>query len=61
MQDFMKHFKREQDGVWSCITTASIGSVTIPSGARIKVGTTFDGVDVGQLLEQEYARKVEDP
>jgi hypothetical protein len=61
MRDFMKHFKREQDGVWSCITTASIGSVTIPSGARIKVGTTFDGVDVGQLLEQEYAKKIAPP
>jgi hypothetical protein len=49
MQDFMKHFKREQTGSG------------IPSGARIKVGTPFEGVDVGQLLEQEYARKFGDP
>ena len=55
MKDHLKHFKRELPGLWTCLTTVSIGGVTIPSGARCIAGVPYDGVDVGALLEQEYA------
>ena len=57
MKDSIKHFKRELPGVWTCLTNATIAGVTIPSGARIVAGTPIDGVDVGQLLEAQYAKE----
>jgi hypothetical protein len=33
-KDHLKHFKRELPGLWTCLSTVSIGGVTIPSGAR---------------------------
>jgi len=57
MKDFIKHFKRERAGVWTCLTTTTITGVAIPSGARILAGTPIDGVDVGQLLETHYAQE----
>ena len=57
MKDSIKHFKRELPGVWTCLTTATIAGVTSPSGARIVAGTPIDGVDVGQLLEAQYAKE----
>lgn len=55
MKHHLKHFKRELPGLWTCLTTVSIGGVTIPSGARLIAGVPYDGVDVAALLEQEYA------
>jgi hypothetical protein len=57
MKDHLKHFKRELPGLWTCLTTASIGGVTIPSGARLIAGVPYDGVDVAGLLEEEYANQ----
>jgi len=57
MKDSIKHFKREMPGVWTCLSTATIAGVTIPSGARILAGTPIDGVDVGQLLEAQYEQE----
>jgi hypothetical protein len=57
MNDHLKHFKRELPGLWTCLTTCTIGGVTIPSGARIIAGVPYDGVDVAERLEQEYARQ----
>lgn len=55
MNNHLKHFKRELPGLWTCLKTVSIGGVTIPSGARVIAGVAYRGVDVGALLEQEYA------
>ena len=55
MKDYLKHFKRELPGLWTCLTTVSFRGVTIPSGARFIAGVPFDGVDVAGLLEEEYA------
>ena len=55
MKDHLKHFKRELPGLWTCLTGVSIGGVTIPSGARVIAGVAYQGVDVGALLEEEYA------
>jgi hypothetical protein len=61
MKDSIEHFKRELPGVWTCLTTATIAGVTIPSGARIMAGTPIDGVDVGQLLETQHAQAERNP
>lgn len=57
MKDSIKHFKRERPGVWTCLTPVTIAGVAIPSGVRILAGTPIGGVDVGQLLEAQYAEK----
>lgn len=56
-KDHLKHFKRERPGLWTCLSTVSIGGVTIPSGARFIAGVPYDGVDVAALLEEEYANQ----
>jgi hypothetical protein len=55
MKDYLKHFKRELTGLWTCLSSVSIDGVTIPSGARFIAGVPYEGVDVGALLEEEYA------
>lgn len=57
MKDSIKHFKREMPGLWICLTTVTIAGIAIPSGARIAAGTPIDGVDIGQLLEAQYAQE----
>ena len=57
MKDSIKHFKREMPGLWTCLTGVTIAGVTIPSGARVVAGTPIDGIDIGQLLEVEYAQE----
>jgi hypothetical protein len=57
MKDSIKHFKREMPGLWTCLTTATIAGVAIPSGARILAGTLINGIDVGQLLEVQYEQE----
>ena len=57
MQNLIKHFARERPGVWTCLTPVTVGTVTIPSGIRVLAGTSIDGVDVGQLLDDEYAKQ----
>jgi hypothetical protein len=59
MNTYLKHFKRELPGLWTCLTTVSINGLTIPSGARFIAGVPYDGVDVAALLEQEYASQQE--
>ena len=54
MKDHLKHFKRELPGLWTCLTTVTIDGVTIPSGAG-HCRLAYEGVDVGALLELEYA------
>lgn len=55
MNPYLKHFKRELPGLWTCLTTFTVEGVTIPSGARLIAGVPYNGVDVAALLEQEYA------
>ena len=59
MENLIKHFARERPGVWTCLTPATVAGVAIPSGIRVLAGTRIDGVDVGQLLEEEYAKQEE--
>ena len=56
----MKHFARERPGVWTCLTPVTVNGVSVPSGIRVLAGTSIDGVDVGSLLDEEYARQQEE-
>jgi hypothetical protein len=53
----MKRFTRDRAGVWTCLRSATVGIVTMPSGARVVQGWPYDGVDFAQLLEDEYANQ----
>jgi hypothetical protein len=61
MQNFIQNFVREQAGAWACATSAEL---VLPGGRRIQVapgtrftlGTTFMGVDVARLLDEQYER-----
>ncbi len=61
MIDFIKHFRREPDGAWSCISHAELssifGRIQVTEGSRFTPVTVFMGVDIVQLLEEE-ARKL---
>ena len=57
MENLIKHFARERPGVWTCLTPMTVAGVAIPSGVRVVAGTPIDGVDVGQFLEEEYAKQ----
>ena len=60
MERYTKHFRRETDGAWTCIShteiRSSLGRVQVAAGSRFEPGTRFMGVDIVQLLEQEFAR-----
>ena len=60
MKDFIKHFRRAQDGSWTCISHAEInhvlGRIQVSDGARFMPGTIFMAVDIVKLLEQEFHR-----
>ena len=58
MQKFIKHFVRERQGVWSCVEAAEVhlplGRIQVSPGTRFTLGSTFMGVEVAQLLEEQY-------
>jgi len=60
MERYTTHFRREPGGAWTCISHTEIrsrlGRVQVAAGSRFEPGTTFMGVDIVQLLEQEFAR-----
>ena len=58
MQKFIKHFVRERQGVWSCVEAVEVhlphGRIQVSPGTRFTLGSTFMGVEVAQLLEEQY-------
>ena len=56
MQDVMKNFVRNSPGIWTCLHTTTIRHVTVPSGGRVFLHMPIDGIDVAQLLEDEYLK-----
>jgi hypothetical protein len=60
MQDYIKHFVRESEGVWVCVEPAELHisrrRIQIAAGTRFTVGGTFMGVELARLLEEEHAR-----
>ena len=60
VQNFIKHFVREHDGAWTCVSPAEIetikGRVQVTRGARFTPGTLFMGIDLVGMLEDERER-----
>ena len=60
MQQFMKHFVREGDGVWSCVEHAELqlpeGRIQVTPGTRFTRGTTFMNVEIAKLLDEQYEK-----
>jgi hypothetical protein len=57
MQDFIKHFTRAPTGEWVCVSPAELntpqGRVQVASGTRFTLGTTFMGVEIARLLDDQ--------
>ena len=60
MQNFIKSFVREPDGVWVCVAPAELetvkGRVQVTPGMRFAPGTLFMGIDLVGMLEDELQR-----
>jgi hypothetical protein len=65
MRQFIKHFRREDVGVWVCISPATLdlpqGRVQVAEGARFTLGTVFMNVELASMLEAEYQRLRREP
>jgi hypothetical protein len=65
MQNFIKHFVRQNQGVWLCVEPAGIqlpqGRVEVAPGTRITAGSRFMGVELAQLLEEQYEKDCRRP
>jgi hypothetical protein len=61
MKQFIKHFRREAAGVWTCLEPATVelpqGRVQVTPGTRLTLGTRFMNVEIARLLDQEYSRQ----
>ena len=57
MQEFIKHFKRDADGGWRCISKAEFhgpnGRIQVSVGSRFVRGTNFMGVDLAEWLDEQ--------
>lgn len=60
MKDFLKAFRRNADGSWTCIEPYTLyrpsGRIQFAPGATFVRGRMFMGVDVAKLLDEEAAR-----
>ena len=58
MQNFITHFKRESNGAWTCLEPAELllpgGRIQVTPGSRFLRGTTFMGIDLAALLDEQY-------
>lgn len=57
MHQFIKHFVRDPDGAWRCVSNAEYqgpsGRIQVVAGSRFTRGTNFMGVDLAQLLDEQ--------
>ena len=59
MNQFIKHFIRNPDGSWLCVSQALLPGppvIAVSPGTRFAPGTMIAGIDVASLLEDEYQR-----
>jgi hypothetical protein len=62
VDQFIKHFIRNADGSWQCVSQALLPGppvIVVSPGSRFAQGTMIAGVDVAALLEAEYQRGYE--
>ena len=57
MQSFIKHFVRVGPGMWTCVRDGEYngpqGRIQVTVGTTVTKGTSFMGVDLAAILEQE--------
>lgn len=57
MQTFITHFRKEPNGAWTCIEPADLllpsGRIQVTPGSRFLRGTTFMGIDLAALLDEQ--------
>ena len=60
MNTFIKNFRRLERGLWECDTAGEFylvsGRIQITRGSRFARGTTFMGIDLARLLDEEYEK-----
>ena len=58
MERFIKSFRRDRLGAWTCVTATELtlptGRIQIAPLTRLTLGTTFMGIDLAKLLDEEY-------
>lgn len=58
MQNFIKHFVREGNGLWRCFESATLdtpaGRIQVTPGTQFARGTKFMNFDIADALEQQY-------
>jgi hypothetical protein len=61
MADFIDCFVRDKFGAWLCIEPAELdlpsGRIQFAPGSKFTRGTSFMGVDVARLLDDEHKKK----
>ena len=61
MQQFIKHFRRDGQGCWTCFEAATldtpVGRIQVTPGSRFMKGTKFMNFDVAEMLEAERAKR----
>jgi hypothetical protein len=59
MQEFIRHFVREPDGAWQCVSPATLetatGRIQVTPGSRFTRGTIFMGVEIAAWLDMQAA------
>jgi len=57
MNEFLRAFKRSDDGSWTCTAKAvyvgTEGHIQVTPGTRFTPGTSFMGVDLVEWLERQ--------
>jgi hypothetical protein len=60
MRHFYRAFARSSDGSWTCIEATTLehpaGRIQVAEGSRFYPGTTFMGIDLVRLLDEERSR-----
>lgn len=60
MDKFIKHFLRESDGSWMCVTYALWEGppvIVVTPMARFTLGTMIAGTEPAKLLEDQYQKQ----
>jgi hypothetical protein len=60
LQNFITHFRKESNGAWTCVEPADLllpsGRIQVTPGSRFQRGTTFMGIDLAALLDDQYEK-----
>ena len=58
MQELLRKFVREGEGVWLCVSATELqlpaGRIQVAVGTRFTRGTRYMGIDLAQLLDEQY-------